>query len=109
MPKRIAQVYKTAYYIPVAVTDRWSVPAYAGLDIANATGFPIVGEPMSIIYDLYFYLWDGYDDSDNFATLKFDASVPEFTYKDHLATNTPWTTPPVSGNIAYIMMTLIKK
>lgn len=107
--KRILPTNLPAYFIPVEVTKSWSTPQNAGIDIFAATGFPIVGEPISIIYDLYFSLWDGYDDPANTAMLAFDVSVPEFVYKDIMGVATTWDTAPTAGDVAYLLMTRVKK
>lgn len=107
--KRIIPTNLPAYFIPISVTTNWAIPLNAGIDINAATGFPIIGEPLGIIYDLYFSLWDGYDDADNIAMLKFDVGVPEFVYKDILGSATPWTTSPVAGDVVYLFMTRVKK
>lgn len=108
-PKRIIPTQLPAYFIPISVTKSWNSPPNAAADIESATGFPIVGIPVSIIYDLYFELWDGYDDAANFACLKFDVGVPSYTYVDIFANPTPWTTHPLPGDIAYLLMTRVKK
>ena len=107
--KRIIPTILPAYFIPIEVTKDWVTPLNAGIDIFAATGYPIIGEPITIIYDLYFELWDGYDDADNFASLKFDVGVPEFVYKDIMGSATPWDTAPALGNVAYLLMTRVKK
>jgi hypothetical protein len=107
--KRILPANLPAYFIPIEVTKDWTTPLNAGIDINAATGFPIIGEPIGIIYDLYFSLWDGYDDSDNYAMLHFDASVPDFAYEDIMAGATPFTTAPTVGNVVYLFMTRVKK
>lgn len=107
--KRILPANLPAYFIPVAATNNWSTPLNAGIDISDATGFPIIGEPMGIIYDLYFSLWDGYDNADNIAMLKFDASANIFEYKDIMGNSTTWTTAPTADDVAYLFMTRVKK
>ena len=107
--KRIQPTSLPAYFIPIGVTKDWSAPLNAGLDIHTATGFPIIGEPIGIIYDLYFELWDGYDDDDNYASLKFVVSANTFEYKDIMGSAASWTSAPESGNAAYLLMTRVKK
>jgi len=107
--KRIQPTSLPAFFIPIGVTKDWSTPLNAGLDIHAATGFPIIGEPIGIIYDLYFELWDGYDDDDNYASLKFDVSAYTFEYKDIMGSAASWTSAPESGDAAYLLMTRVKK
>lgn len=108
-PKRIIPTPLPAYVIPIAVTASWNSAQRAATDIETATGFPIVGIPVNLIYDLYFELWAGYDDPYNFASLKFDVSVPSYEYKDIMGGSTPWTTHPLAGDVAYLLMTRVKK
>lgn len=108
-PLRIADTSLPAYFIPVAVTNDWSVPLNAGIDVHAATGFPIIGEPIGIIYDLFFEFWDGYGGIVDYASLKFDAGAKTFAYNDIFGGSTPWTAPPDEGAIVYLVMTRVKK
>ena len=108
-PLRIADVSLPAYFIPIAVTNDWSVPLNAGIDISAATVFPIIGEPMCIIYDLFFEFWDGYGGIVDYASLKFDAGLNSFSYKDLLGNATPWVAPPNAGDVVVLLMTRVKK
>jgi len=107
--KRILPANLPAYYIPIEVTSPWTSGLNVAKDIELSTGFPITGVPVTIIYDLYFELWDGYDDASNFASLKFDVSVPEYVFKDIMGNSTPFSTALTIGDIAYLLMTRVKK
>ena len=69
MGNRITLDTLPTYFIPVYVNLNWIDPANVAHDIFTATGIPIVGETITLSIDVYFHIWEGPQDSDDFGCL----------------------------------------
>jgi hypothetical protein len=87
MGKRISVLGQPTYFIPVAVNSKWLAgPEYAALDIFAATGMPIIGENVSLNLEIYFHIWEGPGDDDDFGCLKVTTGgTPSWTDMDGAA------------------------
>ena len=71
MGNRITLSSSPTYFIPVAVNEKWLAgPEFVAIDLFIATGIPIVGENVTINLNIFFHIWEGPDDPDDFGCLK---------------------------------------
>ena len=77
----------------VSVTADWATVANCKTDIATATGMDI-GTPT---LDIYFMLWEGSADTDDFAVLKVAKTTGTPTYEDEVGSAATFASAPSSG------------
>jgi hypothetical protein len=98
-PDRILPDLGNIYFTPIAVTADWTTTANAKTDLIAALGMDLSGPT----YSIYFFLWEGDDDSDDFACLKIVKSTGSPTYTDEFASSTPWGSAPTTNATAYLI------
>lgn len=101
-PSRIVPDVGNVFITSIDVTADWTTAANAKTDIESVIGLDLSAPP----YTLYFYLWEGDADSDDFASLKVAKSTGTASWTDTFANSTPWNSAPTSG-IAYLIGTSI--
>ena len=69
MGKRISLETVPTYFIPIYVNEKWLDPDNVAQDIFTATWIPIMGEAITLNLDIYFHIWEGPDDPDDFGCL----------------------------------------
>ena len=99
-PSRIVPEVGNVFLTIIPVTADWVTPANAKSDISTTIGMALSSPP----YNLYFFLWEGSADSDDFACLKIAQTTGTATYTDEFASATPWSSAPSSGS-AYLIGT----
>jgi len=98
-PSRIVPDLGNVYITPIDVTLIWSTTANAKADIETAIGMDLSAPA----YSIYFFLWEGDDDTDDFACLKVAKTTGTPTYTDEFASSTPWNSAPTTNGVAYLI------
>ena len=98
-PDRILPDLGNVYLTPISITALWSTATNAQTDIETAIGM----DTSAPAYNLYFFLWEGDDDSDDFACLKIAKTTGTPTYTDEFASSTPWSSAPTTNGTAYLI------
>lgn len=98
-PSRIVPDLGNVYLTQIDVTAIWSTPANAKTDIETSIGMDL----SSPAYNIYFFLWEGSADTDDFACLKIADTTGTPTYTDEFASATTWTSAPTTDEIAYLI------
>lgn len=97
-PSRIVPEVGNVFLTEIDVTADWATAANTQSDIETTIGMDLSAP----VYNMYFFLWEGDSDSDDFASLKIAQSSGTPTYADEFASSTPWASAPSSG-IAYLI------
>ena len=100
MPSRILTDLGNIYFTEIDVTADWTTAANAKSDIQTALGMNLAAPA----YSLYFFLWEGANDSDDFACLKITKTTGTAAYTDEFASSTPWSSAPTTDE-AYLIGT----
>ena len=108
MGKRIQLDTVPTYFIPLYVFQNWDDgPDSAAQDIFTATGIPVVGEAVSMNLDMYFHIWEGPEDSDDFGCLCVtgvdDASPGTVSWVDMDAAACSLSSFPAYNQVVYII------
>lgn len=102
MPSRILAEVGNVYFTSIEISADWATPANAKTDLTSALGMAFPGP-----YSLYFFLWEGSADSDDFACLKIAKTTGTATYTDEFASSTPWNSAPITGSAYLIGMSML--
>jgi len=100
MPSRILSDPGNIYFTEIDVIADWTTAANAKADLQTALGMNLAAPA----YNLYFFLWEGVNDSDDFACLKIAKTTGTATYTDEFASSTPWSSAPTTDE-AYLIGT----
>lgn len=98
-PSRIVPDLGNVFLTRIDVTAIWSTAANAKTDIETAIGMDL----SSPAYNIYFFLWEGSADTDDFACLKIADTSGTPTYNDEFASSTPWSSAPTIDGFAYLI------
>jgi hypothetical protein len=97
-PSRIVPEVGNVFLTQIDVTANWTTAANAQSDIQTTIGMDLTAP----VYNMYFFLWEGDVDSDDFACLKIAQTTGTPTYTDEFASSTPWSSAP-SSDVAYLI------
>lgn len=100
-PSRIVPDLGNVYLTLIDVTATWATPANAKADIETAIGMDL----SSPAYKIYFFLWEGSSDTDDFACLRIAKTTGTASYTDEFASSTPWSSAPSTDGVAYLIGT----
>jgi hypothetical protein len=97
-PSRIVPEVGNVFLTEIDVTADWVTAANAQSDIQTIIGMDLTAPA----YNMYFFLWEGSDDSDDYSCLKIAKTTGTPTYTDEFASSTPWSSAP-SSDVAYLI------